>query len=74
MKLKEYLEKAVCKKCGNKDKSKMELYFVSERKSIEHPVITTKYLSCLKCNTPYKIDDRDKTKDYLLEPMTAMAG
>ena len=72
--IKEYLAKVKCKKCENVDKSKMELYFVAEREHIEHPVIITKYLSCQICGEVYKIDDKDKTKEYLLEPVLSLGS
>lgn len=72
--IKEYLKKVSCKKCGNNDVTKMELYFVSERKSEKQPAATTKYVTCLDCNTVFKIDDKDHTKEFLLEPVTAIGG
>lgn len=74
MKIKEYLKKVKCIKCDNKDITKMELYFVGERKSLEHPVIVTKYVSCQECNTVFKIDDKNHTKEFLLEPVLSVGG
>jgi len=74
MKIKEYLKKIICAKCGNKDITEMELYFVGDRKTPDHPVIITKYVSCLECNTTFKIDDKDHTKEFLLVPVTSIGG
>lgn len=70
----DYLKKVSCNKCGNKDITKMELYFVGERESPKHLVIITKYVSCLECDTVFKIDDKDHTKEFLLEPVTSVGG
>lgn len=72
--MKEYLSKVKCKKCGNNDTTMFELYFVSERKDEKSPVTTTKYVSCLGCDTVFKVDDRDMTKDFLLEPAELFSG
>lgn len=72
--IKDYLKKVKCTKCGNKKLSKMELYFVGERESPKRPVIITKYVSCLECDTVFKIDDKDHTKEFLLEPVTSVGG
>ncbi len=73
-KIKEYLKKVSCKKCGNDNITKMELYFVGERESPKHPVIITKYMSCQECDAVFKIDDKDHTKEFLLEPVTSIGG
>lgn len=52
----------------------MELYFVAERENQKQPVITTKYVSCHECDAVFKIDDKDKTKEFLLEPVLSVGG
>jgi len=72
--VKELLKKVNCPKCKNHDVTKMELYFVGEREEKEHPVIVTKYVSCLECDAVFKIDEKDHTKEFLLQPVIAVGG
>lgn len=72
--IKEYIKKVKCPNCDNKNVTRFELYFVGDRESINQQFIVTKYLSCLECGTVYKIDDHDKTKEYLLEPVLLVGG
>ena len=74
MKIRDYIKKVKCPKCANGDFTRFELYFVGEREVPENSIIINKYISCLECDSIFKIDDEDHTKDFLLEPLVAVGG
>lgn len=74
MKIWEYLSKIKCPKCDNRNIEKLELYFVGDREVPEKPIVITKYISCLVCDSVFKVDDVDHTKDFLLEPVVEVGG
>ncbi|MDP2194251.1 MAG: hypothetical protein Q8K36_06975 [Alphaproteobacteria bacterium] len=74
MKIKDYLKKVKCPECANNDFTRFKLYFVGDREVPENSIIISKYISCLECDSVFKIDDKDYTKDFLLEPVIAVGG
>ncbi len=74
MKIWEFLSKIKCSKCANSNIEKLELYFVGDREVPENPIVITKYISCFECDSVFLVDDRDHTKDFLLEPVLEVGG